>query len=378
MSGITSAPTAPPPSDPVALSWADDPEAARLRIDHAPFGRHEVVTEEALALRRGLAAPAVDTPTLEAPAPRDEGDVDAGAPAFQSMTGTFERVGESLVFTPRFVFVNGVRYVLLVDGEPVASLLRPVAPPPVPTTVTGIFPTGTQVPVNLLRLYVQFSAPMSEGFAARAVQLTDAETGAPIRDALLDFTHELWDQARTRLTVLFEPGRIKRGLLPHLESGFPLMQGRGIVVTVDTSFRDASGRPLEERFSRRYQVGPPLTTRVDPALWVLTKPLVGTTAGLHVTFDRALDRGLLARCLSVRDADGHELDGDVHVAGGERMWSFRPAQAWTAGTTLAIDTRLEDTCGNSVLRPFDRDLASTEDDPAPDRRVVLIDAVTQR
>lgn len=367
MSGITSGPTAPPRSEPVALSWADDAEAARLRIDHAPFGRHEVVTEEALALRRSLAVPADDA----------DGDADAGAPAFQSMTGTFERVDDALVFTPRFVFVHGVRYVLLVDGEPVASLLRPVAPPPVPTTVTGIFPTGTHVPVNLLRLYIQFSAPMSEGFAARAIQLTDAETGAPIRDALLDFTHELWDSARTRLTVLFEPGRIKRGLVPHLESGFPLMQGRGIVVTVDTAFKDAAGRPLEERFSRRYQVGPPLTTRVDPALWVLTTPLVGTTAGLHVTFDRALDRGLLARCLSVRDADGRELDGDVHVAGGERMWSFRPGQAWTAGTTLAIDTRLEDTCGNSVLRPFDRDLASASDDADPDRRVIQLDAVRE-
>lgn len=365
MSGITSAPTTPPRSEPVALSWADDPEAARLRIDHAPFGRHEVVTEEALALRRSLAVPADDA----------DGDADAGAPAFQSMTGTFERVDDALVFTPRFVFVGGVRYVLLVDGEPVASLLRPSAPPPVPTTVTGIFPTGTHVPVNLLRLYIQFSAPMSEGFAARAIQLTDAETGAPIRDALLDFTHELWDQARTRLTVLFEPGRIKRGLVPHLESGFPLMQGRGIVVTVDPAFRDASGRPLEERFSRRYQVGPPLTTRVDPALWVVTKPLVGTTAGLHVTFDRALDRGLLARCLRVRDAHGHVLDGEVHVAGGERLWSFRPREAWTAGTLLTIDTRLEDTCGNSVLRPFDRDLACAADDPAADQQVALLDAV---
>ncbi|MGE0394479.1 MAG: hypothetical protein AB7P67_13015 [Vicinamibacterales bacterium] len=368
MSGITSAPTTPPRSEPVALAWADDAEAARLRIDHAPFGRHEVVTEEALALRRSLAVPAADA----------DGDADAGAPAFQSMTGTFERVDDALVFTPRFVFVSGVRYVLLVDGEPVASLLRPVAPPPVPTTVTGIFPTGTHVPVNLLRLYIQFSAPMSEGFAAQAIRLTDAETGAPIRDALLDFTHELWDPARTRLTVLFEPGRIKRGLVPHLESGFPLMQGRGIVVTVDASFKDASGRPLEESFSRRYQVGPALTTRVDPASWVLTKPLAGTTAGLHVTFDRALDRGLLGRCLGVRDAGGHPIDGDVHVAGGERMWSFRPRAAWPPGAVLAVDTRLEDTCGNSVLRPFDRDLTDPQNDPAPDGRVVLLDAVTPR
>lgn len=353
MSGITSGPTAPPRSEPVALAWADDVEAARLLIDHAPYGLYEVVTEEALGLRRQFAAP------------REGGDGDAGAPAFQGMAGTFERLGGTVVFTPRFVFVDGVRYVLLVDGEPVASLLRPAAPPPAPVSVTGIFPTGTSVPVNLLRIYIQFSAPMSEGFAARAIRLTDAETGAPIQDALLDFTHELWDAARTRLTVLFEPGRIKRGLLPHLESGFPLLEGRSVEITVDRAFKDAAGRPLTEPFSRRYHVGPPLMTRIDPASWTCTRPAAGTTNGLHLTFDRALDRALLARCLTVRDAAGAPLAGEVHVSGGERMWSFRPAEPWSAGCSLAVDRRLEDVCGNSVARPFDRDLNEPSGDLPP-------------
>ena len=34
-----------------------------------------------------------------------------------------------------------------------------------------IFPTAGELPVNLLRLYVHFSGPMSEGWANRAVQV---------------------------------------------------------------------------------------------------------------------------------------------------------------------------------------------------------------
>ncbi len=351
MSGITSAPTTLPPSEPARLSWADDVEAARLRVDHAPFGRYEVVTEEALALRRRLAVPAGEAEAGE-----------LGAPAVQGMAGNFERNGDTLIFTPRFVFVDGVHYVLLVDGVPAGSLRRPVPPPTPPTTVTGIFPTGTTVPVNLLRLYIQFSAPMSEGFSGRSIHLTDAESGAPLPGALLDFTHELWDPARTRLTVLLEPGRIKRGLVPHMESGFPLRQGRTVVLTVDAGFRDARGRDLAESVSRRYQVGPALTTRVDPNQWLVTRPRAGTPAGLHVTFDRPLDRGLLARCLAVVDAKGVPVPGEAHVSGGERLWTFRPVHPWTAGCTLTVDPALEDVCGNAVPRPFDHDLARPEDE----------------
>lgn len=359
----------------MALAWADDTEAARLRIDHAPFGTYEVVTEEALALRHRV-APAASPDA----SPGDDSDRDAGAPVLQGMAGTFERIDDAILFTPRFVFVDGVRYVLLVDGQPAASLLRPAAPPPPPTTVTGIFPTGTTVPVNVLRLYLHFSAPMSEGFAARAIRLTDEKTGTPIADALLDFTHELWDPARTRLTVLFEPGRIKRGLVPHMEMGYPLVTNRPVVLHVDTAFKDAKGQPLEEGYSRRWQVGPPLVTRVDPALWQITRPAAGSTAGLLISFDRPLDRALAGRCLHVRDAEGLPLAGEAHLTAGERMWTFKPAQAWPAGAVLAVETRLEDVCGNSVLRPFDRDLTTEADTPAGDAAEITLDATapTQR
>ena len=44
------------------------------------------------------------------------------------------------------------------------------------TDVVAIYPTTPEVPLNLLRLYVHFSNPMSEGWSARAVQIRHAET----------------------------------------------------------------------------------------------------------------------------------------------------------------------------------------------------------
>jgi hypothetical protein len=322
-------------------------EAARLRVAQAPFGRCEVMTWEAFEQRSN------------------------GVP-LPSMTGTFERDGDALIFTPRFLFTEGVRYALVVDGALVASLVRPVVPPPAQTIVTGIFPTGGSVPVNLLRMYVHFSAPMSEGFAARAVKITDAGSGAPLQYTLLDMTPELWDPARTRLTLLLDPGRIKRGLVPHIEEGYPLAEGRPMVIAVDASFKDASGQPLGDGFSRRYDVVSALTARVDPAQWTMNRPSEGSLQALQVAFDRPLDRALLARCLAVQDADGRAVDGDIHIAAGERSWSFRPRQPWTGPCALAIDTHLEDVAGNSVVRVFDRDLTSREDDPAGEHRVELL------
>jgi hypothetical protein len=325
----------------------DDVEAARLRVAQAPFGHCEVMTWEAFEQRSN------------------------GVP-LPSMTGTFERDGDALIFTPRFLFTEGVRYALVVDGALVASLVRPVTPPPAPTIVTGLFPTGGSVPVNLLRIYVHFSAPMSEGFAARAVHISDAGSGTPLPHTLLDMTPELWDPARTRLTLLLDPGRIKRGLGPHLEEGYPLAEGRPIVITVDPSFKDAAGQPLAEGFSRRYDVVSALIGRVDPAHWTMSRPAAGSLRALQIAFDRPLDRALLTRCLAVQDADGGAVDGEIHITAGERSWSFRPRHVWTDPCALAIDTHLEDVAGNSVVRVFDRDLTERDDDPAGEHRVELL------
>src|SRR5258708_34644415 len=283
--------------------------------------------------------------------------------------GRFTLIGEEVWFAPRHPFREGVRYSLLSTGDPAAaelgSLELPAAGPRPVTSVREIHPTCPEIPHNNLKLYVSFSGPMGEGWAGGAVRVLDEETGEALDGALLPLEPELWDPGRTRLTVLFDPGRIKRGLRPHEELGYPLRPGRSIVVVVDDGFRDAAGRRLLAPATRRYRVGPAERRRVAPGLWRWARP-TGPGVPLQIHFDRPLDTALLQHCIRVLDLDGADLRGEIDIPPGECGASFRPSAAWRSGHPyrVSIDPRLEDLAGNSLRRVFDRDLGRPEDAPA--------------
>ena len=287
--------------------------------------------------------------------------------AVPAIAGTFTMDGDSVVFAPRFPFVDGVEYSLLVDreGEPtgpeVWTIERP-APALNPTArVTAICPTAVEVPVNLLKVYIHFSAPMSEGWAGRAVKVRREQTGQILDGVFLPPEPELWDPERRRLTMLLDPGRIKRGLAPNLEAGYPLIEGERVRVEVDPEFRDAAGQPLVAGAERRYIVGPELRSRPKPRRWQVSAPAAGTVEPLVVEFDRPLDQALALRCLLVRDAGGAPIPGRVDVGLEECSWFFHPDSHWDeAGYQVAVDPSLEDLAGNLPGRVFDRDV--TRDD----------------
>jgi hypothetical protein len=245
---------------------------------------------------------------------------------------------------------------------------REVSPPT--TEVVGIRPTDGTVPRNLLRCYVEFSAPMREA-GATYVRLLDAD-GAPLIGALLATAYELWDPERRRLTVLLDPARIKRGLVPHRDVGYPLQEGESVTLVVDAEFPDASGRPLRAGATRTWQVLGDERRHVTPSSWTLRPGAAGSTEPLTVTFDRALDHGLVAHCLRVLGAHG-PVAGSGTVGPEERSWTFAPAGPWLdAEHRLVVDPVLEDVAGNSVQRVFDRDLSSADDDPRDDGPVELL------
>jgi hypothetical protein len=281
------------------------------------------------------------------------------------MAGHFEVDGQAVCFVPRFAFLPATSYSLIVRiGDPeVWSLVRPARAGPATTHVVAVYPTAARVPLNLLKLYVHFSAPMSEGESALAVSVRRAGTGERIDGVFLLMDPELWDGERRRLTVLLDPGRIKRGLAPHEEAGYPLVEGVPVTVGIDAAFRDAEGRPLVGGAERSYEVGPAVRAPVDPSVWRFVCPAAGSREGLTVYFDRPLDSALLAGCLQVVNVDG-PVEGRGALGPGERSWCFVPSAPWPSGRhVLTVDPRLEDLAGNSVVRVFDRDL--TEAEPAP-------------
>jgi hypothetical protein len=297
----------------------------------------------------------------------------------QPLPGQFEIAGDELCFVPRFPFLDGTTYALLIEPAPDEAgdhetwmMERPAREGAPSTRVVAIYPTAGEVPVNLLKLYVHFSAPMSEGWALRALRVRRADDGRPIEGVFLPSETELWDRDHRRLTILLDPGRIKRGLVPHEQAGYPLVEGVPIVVSVEPSFRDARSLPLVAGAERRYRVGPLLRRRVDPRAWHLDSPGAGTAAPLGATFERPLDQALLEDCLWVHDASGAPLEGRAETAAGQRSWRFVPAAPWREGRyELIVEPRIEDLAGNSLVRVFDRDLTRAEDEPLAPRPVAI-------
>jgi hypothetical protein len=288
------------------------------------------------------------------------------------MAGRLARDGADMCFVPRFAFVDGTAYTVVIDGVTAAVLVRPRPDRPATTEVLDIRPAATRVPRNLLRLYVWFSAPMSEGYAAGHIRLVD-EAGRTMAGALLPTEHELWDGDRRRLTVLLDPARIKRGLAGHREAGYPLRAGESFRLVVDDGFRDAVGVPLRAPAQRRYEVGADERRRVEPGGWTLTVPPVHSVDPLDVAFGRPLDHGLLGRCLQVVGPDGLPVDGTPKIGPQERSWRLAPRRAWAPGPhQLVVDHVLEDLAGNSVSRVFDRDLTRRDDEPGEARPATVL------
>jgi hypothetical protein len=230
------------------------------------------------------------------------------------------------------------------------------------------------VPANLLRFAVTFSAEMEEGSAAGHIQLLD-ETGVVMPGTLLEIPPELWDREHRRLTVLIEPGRIKRGLQPHEQAGPPLREGGTVTLMVEAVIRDAGGLALIEDARRTYRVGPPIRSRVDPKQWEVRWPNAPSEP-LVVRFGRPLDRALVGRYVHVLDAHGRAVAGRGTLNEAAQRWEFCPTDEGTdpANWTLRVDSRLEDLAGNSVRRVFDRDLERPEDDGIDASEIILTPA----
>ena len=248
-----------------------------------------------------------------------------------------------------------------------------VAVPPAAATRTAVVrsidPGGAWVPANLLRFSVTFSAEMEEGSANGRIHLRDTN-GEDIPGALFSMTPEFWDRERRRLTVLLEPGRVKRGLRPNLLAGAPLVEGSTVTLVVDPQLRDSSGSGLAQGTHRTYRVGPAMRTRVNPVRWDVRWPKPGHDQ-LVVRFDHPLDRTLVRRCLTLVDKHGHLVAGRRTLNTDASVWTFTPASRG-GNWRLQIDTRLEDLAGNSVRRVFDRDLQRTDGDDRLDASSIIL------
>lgn len=278
---------------------------------------------------------------------------DEAAPA---MLGEYVENGGVITFTPRFAPSPGVELhatfhvnkstLEATFGEPAKAIAAT-------TRVANLYPSTDEWPENTLKMYLAFSAPMAAGEAYSHIRVLD-DQGRVILQPFVEIEQELWDASGTRLTVLFDPGRIKRGLVDNEESGPPLVAGRSVTIEVDLSWRDASGAPLAEKFVRIIRVTPAVRDVVHVKQWKVDAPLT-SDADLVVTFDRPMDHALAQRAISVTK-DGGTIGGKIQVTDDETVWRFTPDAPWTAGAYfIAVDGVIEDLAGNRPGKMFDVD-----------------------
>ena len=157
------------------------------------------------------------------------------------------------------------------------------------------------------------------------------------------------------MTVLFDPGRIKRGVLPRDEVGSALVEGGSYTLVVDKDWRDANGNPMQIPYAKSFRVVSEARNGIDLKAWRVQPPNAHTIEPLVIDFPAPLDFALLHRLIEVH-ASHTRLEGTISVVQQEKQWRFTPVSPWSAGSyAIHVDTALEDVAGNRVGRPFDVD-----------------------
>ena len=286
-------------------------------------------------------------------------DFGSSEDALPPILGSYRIEGQVLIFQARFPLQPGLRYRAVFTSAPEPITRRfdiPKSEATVSTTVEHVYPSTDRLPENQLKFYLHFSAPMSRGEAYSRISLLD-ERGVPVDLPFLELDQELWDREGKRLTLLFDPGRIKRDLVPHNEVGTSIQEGKTYTLIIDRDWRDARGKSLKEDFQKVFSVVAADRETPDPESWLLTAPQAGSVQPLSVEFPEPLDHELLMRLLEVMDSQGEYVEGSIQVDRNETRWGFTPHEPWRAGDyTLTVDSTLEDLAGNRINRPFEVDV----------------------
>jgi hypothetical protein len=308
----------------------------------------------------------------------------AGTSSPAPVAGAYSVADTTIRFTPMFPFDDGREYDVVldparlpgVDGAPwrqqlvTAVVGKPAVVRTPSTVVTHVYPSGDVVPANQLRMYLHFSAPMDWRSGYDYLTLLD-ERGQEVVDAFLPLDADFWNDDRTRYTVFFDPGRVKRGILPNRQMGRALEAGKRYTLVVKREWRDGHGQPLKDEFRHEFRASPPIERALTMAAWKVTTPKAGTRDPVAVTFPDPLDHGLLRRALGITRR-GTPVVGDVSIESDETRWLFTPRDAWARGDyELVALAFLEDLAGNRIGRPFEVDnFERTDITPEPERRTL--------
>jgi len=337
-----------------------------LAIEPGPGGTGWCVTarnlgRDRVAAMEGGAEPSLHVTVAEAGGPEDD---------LPDISGGYDILGDGVRFIPHFTFDSGVLFRATLElhtpGRPdlaevhILEFSFPGEMRAMETKVSHVFPSSDVLPENLLRLYIRFSNPMQRGRAAANIEILGPD-GTPVLDILYRSPVELWDRSMTCLTILLDPGRLKRGVGPNRALGPPLAAGLRYTLAIGTGMMDMYGRPLSEAFARSFIVSDAVRTPIVIEEWKISPPAAESHDSLDLSFPRSLDWAQLWQGIAVTSATGQPIDGRIDIDLGETRWRFTPDEPWRAGGhSVFVSPDLEDICGNTPYEPFDAPFRSTE------------------
>ncbi len=224
--------------------------------------------------------------------------------------------------------------------------------------VEAVYPTASELPENLLRFYVYFSKPMRPKTTNSSIKLVD-EGGQYVENVFLPTQSGLWSSDRRRLTIYFNPGRVKSGLQANNTFGLAIRSGQRYSLVIEGSAQALDGSTLRHSFTKTFRVTNPDRGSPSPCDWELSQPQRDSMDPLEVTLDEPLDHTSLAFHVRVLDKHGVAVRGRIRLSQNEQRWSFTPQSSWRSGPYwLRVAAELEDLAGNRSGGLFE-DVAQT-------------------
>jgi hypothetical protein len=282
------------------------------------------------------------------------------------IAGKHSRTVNRITFRPAFRFESGQAYTVLApridqQGKAVESkheftlkgefnLANP--------HVVNVYPSGPNLPENTLRFYVHFSAPMQPHRSTEHIKLVDAQ-GNVDNNAFMSFKQELWSEDRKRLTVLMDPGRIKRGVAQNLTLGPALEQGHRYTIIVDEGWPGANGQSVAAKFEKGFVTTAALRTRPDLSYWSVSAPKIQSIEPLVINLDRPFDHASLSNSILILTDKGAVVSGSISIENYEQRWKFAPKEPWEGKQlTILVDAHLEDVAGNNFKDLLDHSIGT--------------------
>ena len=153
---------------------------------------------------------------------------------------------------------------------------------------------------------------MQRGRAEQQIALLGPD-GRPAPDTLYRPPVELWDRTMRHLTILLDPGRLKRGVGPNRKLGPPLKAGHKYTLAITPLMIDCFGRSIREGFYKSFHVTEAVRQPIAVEQWTILRPAKKS----HQSLVLLSPNRWIGRCFGARSALRRKVDN-----------------RWTVGLTL--------------------------------------------